>query len=243
MPKVDKNIEKQYNQTIAWINAYLNSEGFRQRYDRHNGRFRRSLKDEFIAPELTTNNSEVDHIVYQYGSRPRININPDNQKDLNNDFPNKDWYQVYKKYGMSNFVPNSAITHELGHHVDNFLSNKKHFNQSLLQSILDEAIGYKSHSGAYKVLTPKAVVNSHDMRRDENYADILAFRKSLYDDGIYNSLKANNPFTKKHLDKAKKKYKDYFVRPFNNFTDEELIEIMNLVAANDRNKLETSYYG
>lgn len=71
----------------------------------------------------------------------------------------------------------------------------------------------------------------HDGSPSESYADLFLLRKKLLDSGVYDSRKANNPFTKDHLDKFIKQNKDK-IRLFDNFSPEDIIWMMNNVAQN-----------
>jgi hypothetical protein len=57
-------------------------------------------------------------------------------------------------------------------------------------------------------------------------------KKKLLDLGIYDVRKANNPFTKQHIDQFKKKNRDK-VRLLGNFSDADIIWMMNNVAQNN----------
>lgn len=72
---------------------------------------------------------------------------------------------------------------------------------------------------------------THDASPDESYADLMALRYDLMINNIYDSRKANNIFTKEHLDKYKKLNRRN--RIFDNFTDEQIIQMMNEVAQNN----------
>lgn len=58
----------------------------------------------------------------------------------------------------------------------------------------------------------------------------MALRYMLYNNGIYDSRKADNPFTKEHLNKMKEINPEF--RLFYNFDDEDIIKMMNTVAYN-----------
>lgn len=66
----------------------------------------------------------------------------------------------------------------------------------------------------------------HDATPSESYADLMTFREALNRFGVYDSRKANNPFTREHLNKWKKLNKH--LRLFDNFTDDQIIEMMQL---------------
>lgn len=74
-------------------------------------------------------------------------------------------------------------------------------------------------------------LNSHDARPEENYADLFSMRKALYDLGIFDSTKSGQKFTKQHLDAFKKKSKN---RLLDNFSDEDVIWMINNIASNSQ---------
>ena len=81
----------------------------------------------------------------------------------------------------------------------------------------------------------------HDASPSESYADLFLLRKKLLDSGVYDIRKANNPFTKQHLEQFKKKNKDK-IRLFDNFSDEDIIWMMNNVAQNNMNNNNQNQY-
>ncbi len=72
----------------------------------------------------------------------------------------------------------------------------------------------------------------HNIDSDEVKSDIYDLRYKLYNKGIYDARKQD--FTKKHLEKAKKLFKDHKIlkRLFDAYEDEDLIHLMNTVAQN-----------
>lgn len=73
----------------------------------------------------------------------------------------------------------------------------------------------------------------HDGTPTESYADLFILKKKLLDLGIYDVRKANNLFTVEHLKKFKKQNKDK-IRLFDNFSDKDIIWMMNNVAQNNK---------
>lgn len=71
----------------------------------------------------------------------------------------------------------------------------------------------------------------HDAMPMESYADLFQLRKMLYDQKIFDSTKPGIKFTKQHLDKFKQ---NNHIRLQNNFTDDQIIWMINNVA--NRNK-------
>lgn len=75
----------------------------------------------------------------------------------------------------------------------------------------------------------------------ESYAELINLRESLYRNGIYDSRKANNPFKREHLNEYKKKVSDYNML-FRNYTDDQIVEMMNEVAQNKVNQDNQNLY-
>lgn len=71
----------------------------------------------------------------------------------------------------------------------------------------------------------------HDAMPMESYADLFQMRKMLYDQKIFDSTKSGIKFTKKHLEKFKK---NNHIRLQDNFSDEDIIWMMNNVAQNNK---------
>lgn len=81
---------------------------------------------------------------------------------------------------------------------------------------------------------PGADRKSHDARPEESYADLFALRKRLNDLGIFDSRKAGQVFNQKHLDQYRKLEKS---RLFDNFSDQDIIWMMNNIASMNTRKL------
>ena len=82
---------------------------------------------------------------------------------------------------------------------------------------------------------------SHDASPWESHADLESLRYELYRLGIYDSRKANNPFTQEHLNKFKQT--GTHNRLLDNFKDEQIISMMNDIADNGNMNNQDIYYG
>lgn len=101
---------------------------------------------------------------------------------------------------------------------------------------------------AYDIIYSKNKDDYHDAFEQEPYADFFQMRYELDRLGLYDSTKANNPFTKEILDKFRKytnsgqgvsgryPYTMAIKRIFDNFKEDQIIEIMNKVAEVDPSK-------
>ena len=76
----------------------------------------------------------------------------------------------------------------------------------------------------------------------ESYAELIKLRESLYRNGIYDSRKANNPFKREHLNKYKEKVGRKYDTLFRNYTDDQIVEMMNEVAQNKVNQDNQNLY-
>jgi hypothetical protein len=122
--------------------------------------------------------------------------------------------------------PAYIYTHELGHVLDNYLAPMHGVNVSTLLNL----------NSKY----PKIIIDpNHDKDSSETYADLFAFRKWLYDNKIYDSTKANTPFTLNNLLRARRLYGNDKVsapgRFLHSFSNNNIIRIMNEVAQNNYN--------
>lgn len=141
----------------------------------------------------------------------------------------------------------SAIAHELGHAIEHslrfvskssvgdiynerystlypiFRRNKQY--QFLLNKLVDPKL-----QKLFNTNPSRYYRYSHDAQPSESYADLMALRYMLYNNGIYDSRKADNPFTKEHLNKMKEINPEF--RLFQNFDDNDIIKMMNTVAYN-----------
>ena len=79
--------------------------------------------------------------------------------------------------------------------------------------------------------------DEHDVAFDETKSDIDALRYLLNKNKIYDTR--TQDFTKEHLQRAKKTIKDFsFDRLQRLYNDEDLVDLMNIIAANDNDKKE-----
>lgn len=234
----NEEVKYNYKKAKDYANKYIYSEGFNERYNKFHpkGKFRQSLKN-IQFPKLFIQKGEGSHYNIDNG-----NIYIDPEQDYIYDRHGYDIYDLYNKYGITEFPRGTVETHELGHHLDRELGKRTNYNHSIIGWILDNfETSNPKHSSFYPQLTPTKNINDHDKDRSENWSDLLDYRRLLDENKIYDSTKANNHFTKQHLNKSKEVFKDDFIRIFNTFTDDEIINIMNTVAQNNNKKrsLET----
>ena len=83
---------------------------------------------------------------------------------------------------------------------------------------------------------------NHDAMPTESYADLGQLRYELDKYGIYDSTLKDNPATQEHIDAYKKALQGKNLnRLFRNFTDEQIIEMLNTIAYNDNNNIFDMY--
>lgn len=101
----------------------------------------------------------------------------------------------------------------------------------LYKDFLDRLANGKDYDVVNMVLNnPEILYNIpiHDAISSESYADLIELRYLLAKHNIYDSTKANNPFTQQHLDKLKEIYPNF--RFFRIFDDDIIIQMMNTIA-------------
>lgn len=156
--------------------------------------------------------------------------------------------------GEAGYGYDDVLAHELGHAVDN--SIKLYKTESLLNKEYPMPGNYysdlypifrnnKQYKQVLKTLNDSekslwlkmpsitGAEEWHDARPSESYADLMRLRYLMQKKGIFDSTKKDNVFTKDHLDKFKKSVK-ITPRLLNNFSEDDIIWMMNNVAQNDK---------
>lgn len=216
-----------------FINDYIHSKGFAKRLS-------------LLTPDYNVNKnfkinptfiiSDKRSYAQPFNSNGKVYITPDDEQKYYWEGYNK--ADVYDRFGSVDFPLGLSTTHEYGHILDAKLADENNFvdkNPWYVPSKHLNTVRY--HSDRYPQLIPNKTVNSHDKSAQESYADLIAFRKYLKDNKIYDSGSTID-FDNRHLKKVKEKAKqnDDFLRLLHNFTDSEIINIMNTVAYNNSNK-------
>lgn len=270
---ISKNVADSYQNAFNFVKTYYNSDGFKQRLNNAKSIIQRTAIDPKYNMSPTyydvdfnsrtkTYNAKKNNIIVKptfdtknstsfTNSTKILNINPSDINDAKTD-------NIVHDYG-------NAIAHELGHAMDNaikIIPNKTDFKGDTLQysSMFPILRDNKSNRKFKEYLKNNNIKNgennldlfpevfyeaNHDGSPNESYADLVALREALYRNGVYDSTKKDNPFTKQHLEQWKKLNKP--LRLFDNFTDEQIIEMMNTIAYNKSDKsnrfsLEDNYF-
>lgn len=245
---VDKNLIKrhkmqtdEFNRGRNFAETYINSPGFKQRLNR--------MLNRNPNVEVTRSNVPLAKTFRTNAGNPSQNIYS-HSKDKNEILTASNPKYDYRH----------SIFHEFGHGVDfmfNATLNGKPIRYSSLYPQLHQMnketqsrIGKmtdEERKNFYRQNSRDTVVNDiggeeywkyHDILPGENYADLFDFRQQLQEAGIYDSTKANNPFTQEHLNKARQLIKNNYrigsARFLKQYNDNNIINIMNTVAYNDR---------
>lgn len=237
IPKGQSGVKTEH--PLRFVRSYYNSPGFKERF--HNNvlrEFKESEIDEY--PEFTTK------ILYKRPLRFKKIVH-DTESSYDEDdhivrLSKPDKFTQLDGYNNEYDI----LAHELGHAVENSIDlygqdkySKVPYgryayvpyifrNNKYYKSILNNL---DSQNSLTFLLHPMYLYEQyHDAQPTESYADLMALRYMLNRYNIYDSRKANNPFTQKHLDKIKKINPKF--RLFDTFNDKDIIEMMNTVADN-----------
>lgn len=212
------DLEREYKEAKNFVSAYIKSPGFRERLNTRLKAENNPQQRDYIAKQPPANYPELKF------NMPSTSYNTLRNQIWNNGSDNK--------IGIELGAPREQYiyTHELGHWLDR--------NYKTVHLGNPKWSGPDQISYFYPELVPSKPTNEHDINASEQYADLLMLRNELYRMGIFNSLKQNskNPFTKEHL-KIFKKFNPKF-RMFNNFTDDEIVNLMNTIAYNPTYNIE-----
>lgn len=120
------------------------------------------------------------------------------------------------------FTPEETVSHEVSHQVGAIKTGGTDYQYEALRPNEVEFINERNMS--YPAWP------EHDARAWEAKADVDTFRFMLKKDNIYDT--GTQDFTPEHLKKAKEKYRSNrnLNRLFNNFSDKDLIDVMNKIA-------------
>lgn len=261
------NKKKLTRQALQFVQSYYNSPGFKERFKK----VPEYAKNYFLNPQYHEYISTYGNTVYGAQPNPFTMITHYDSPTGKSYADNKNNVYIDDKEEYPNSVDfdyGSTAAHEYGHVINNnvdlikttyydfspnftqsvngfkgeyayifphFRNNKKY--KEILYNLNDES------NRRYYEQNPEILYNlseGHDATPIESYADLIALREALYRFNIYDSTKANNPFTKEHLNQWKKLNKH--LRIFDNFDDDEIIQMMNDIAENSSNKNKEFLY-
>lgn len=254
------DLSKLYNPDEAvrnWYIDYINSPKYKERL-RKSGYIdvnnvikdrRDRIKNTSILPEVENNLTDENPEGSYYNSNNNKLVLIDNQaKDLStsrDDVLAHELSHVNNSSVTTRFDPNHNVIqtpsyNSLSNGEERYIgSRNKKVGIGMVEVAEDNAKKYD------QTLSNILSNVNHDYSPYENKSDIDAFRYILHKEGIYDAGKSD--FTPELLQKAKanKNIKNTFnsQRLFENFSDKNLIDIMNKVAYNKPNILSTAKYG
>lgn len=211
-----------------FYNQYLNSPNFRKRALEQG----RSNVDELITDRM--NNIKG------------VTTTVDNTLGSMYDAP--DYTVVYnpKDAAEFGFPMQSVLAHEYGHTIG--ASQGKYLINPNLELNQNEMNAFTSRNKLARVNTTgmtdqQKLDVEHDSRPSESKADLDALRFRLFKDKIYDT--GTQEFSPELLKKAKELYKNDNIvnRLFQNYSDEDLIYLMNHVAKNNITNPNSPIYG
>ena len=225
-----------------FIISYLKSKGFELRYKKHFPTFVRFVKQRnpnvsyilrdinklkntkvvndvdqpFYNAKLNTIHTNIDspYTSHEFGHAISESITP---FERDNVFNKENPIYDFKLDVQGNMYPFSYPI---------FRKNRQYQQLAQKYPNYDNEVAYHYHEG-------NKTLNGHDASPSEAYADLVKLRYDLFESKIFDS-RTTDIFTKDHLLKFKKskQYKEN-KRLFNNFTDDQIVQMMNEVAQND----------
>jgi|8_EtaG_2_1085327.scaffolds.fasta_scaffold00670_5 hypothetical protein len=122
----------------------------------------------------------------------------------------------------------AVLAHELGHTDDNQMTIDNEVNEYITSK--NKLVTEEGKTGSMLEAFGNPGSYHHDAAANETRADLIQLRYEMQRDGIFNSTGEKfKEFKKKHLKKVKGK-KGIGQRLFNNFSDEDIIDLMNNIA-------------
>ena len=227
--------QQEYEKALEFAQMYYNSDGFNERFE--------NAKSEYLPKGFVLNKKDFKTPTLQITDKPNAYYSPKGDKIL---------YTT-----DTNVLQHHPLFHEFGHKIDYSIHlDKKNFPNWLFRKT-PFRYGYSSIYPVFyrnqnlqnsnqkikegPLQDRKQNKIEHDGQPQESYGDLMNLRYHLYNSGIYDSTKANNPFTQDHIDKLKEQF-DFTLpenhgisRLFQNFDEKDIIEMMNTVAQNKYN--------
>lgn len=145
-----------------------------------------------------------------------------------------------------NWNLNGILAHELGHWISENIDiyNPDYGSYASTYPIFSKTKAMNDVESQHKQTVTKDrsyYEDYHDAYPKESYSDEIWFGFELFDSGIYDMTK-DEPFTQEHLNKYRQTFPNNNSRFLQNFSDEDVITIMNTVADNGNNRKKDLYY-
>lgn len=236
--QIDTNLPTDEANAKAFFNHYLNSPLYKQRLIKQGYNDPQRVINERIKNlNNTTSVKKYGGDTGYTGGSKTIEVNPITfQFDPNSKLKNVMGHELSHAAGAINPADAyySARFSNPGMNENDYTAIQK--RNKLKDVPLSQLTQYMR--GIYSSVSPALVAankdafREHDLQPNESKADLDALRFMLYQDKIYDAGK--QPFTKELLQKAKTKYSDtQSKRLFKNFSDDDIIWMMNNIAKNN----------
>lgn len=246
--------------------SYILSKGFKDRFEKHKKQFR-----DYLMPELKSYHKNPKFILKLNQKRVKnARVVPyEPEPGFGASYSGGNVNTVYLPNGFKDSEPHefghvveSAITPYIQYDFPTGRKTDEVFNMSRgslngnvytysypifkksksYQAMKNEYPDFESTRSYYYVTTKDSKYNGHDAAPFESYADLFRLRYDLNELGIFDS-RTTNIFTQEHLNKFKKsKFFKRNKRLFNNFSDQDIITMMNEVAQNNTSQYDQNLY-
>lgn len=232
------------NAVFPYVQEYLNSEGFKERFERTKN----------LELKKYVNSQYDPHSDFEYGRSydtsglkwiPRVEVYDVDGFDNNGAF--YPWKIELGKQDNKDY--DTVLAHELGHAVDTgiILNTGEHYSMTLpalrRNKLYQKNINFYEKNGMKKSvqnykLDPYSFPYEihHDAMPGESYGDLLATRYWLDKVGIFDSKKKGLMFSNKEYEEVKNRKDLPFnvKRFFQNFSKDDYIYIINNIASNKK---------
>jgi hypothetical protein len=213
-------LKPETNEVKDFYNNYLNSANYTKRLTEQGYTNPQQAILDRLANMKSVTTSKDDLIGSQYNA------------------PNYTVFYNPKDAAEYGFPMQSVLAHEYGHSVG--ASQGKYLMNPNLELNQNEMNAFSSRNklrfaNTTNMTEQQKLDLEHDSRPSESKADLDALRFRLYKDKIYNT--GTQEFDPDTLKKAKELYKDDNIvnRLFQNYSDDDLIYLMNHIAKNNSN--------
>lgn len=235
--EIDTNLSNYTNSAKKFFNYYLNSPLYKTRlinqgYDNPQATINDRLKNLNNTTIVKGEGTDTGYV----GDSKTILVDPNTFKlDPGSKLKDTIAHELSHASGAVN-PDDASYSKEFTNPGINANDYNEIYKRNKLKSITPESLGAYL-KGVYPSINPALIdtykdnLKEHDLQPSENKADLDALRYMLHEDKIYDAGK--QPFTNEILQKAKTKYSDSGAkRLFRNFSDEDIIWMMNNIAKN-----------
>ena len=262
---------KEAKKARDFVVSYYNSPGFRERFHKLEKRILNEYNNSSYNPDKLGNYTKTRILKYPLKLKTiRGNDSIANNAYYNRDTHNID-IGNFSKSSLEKFGGYSGVTaHELAHAIDNSLilqardsffddmpelqNEYSKFHNAILGKysgiypIFRKSKSYvkfrnslsDNSKRAYDVNPSFEYESNHNGDPGESYADLMTLRNALNKAGVFDSREAGQEFKQEHLNKFRSIDNTQY-RLFDNFSDDEVIWMMNNVAQNNNILKDNDY--